>query len=84
MTPTSVSIDADRIYFLNRDHVVLVTANDSELVITTSLGARITISGPARSLSEFADELAKDVQSNFVSIPLSLSAVAPYENAESD
>lgn len=83
MTPTRVSIDADRIYFLNRDHIILVTANDTELVITTSLGSRIIISGPGKSLLEFADELATDVQSNFVSIPRSLSAIALYENAES-
>ncbi len=84
MTPESEPIDPEVISFLNRDHIVLVTVKDGELVITTSLGSRIIISGSARTLSEFADELAKDVQSNFVSIPISLSAIVLHVNTETE
>lgn len=47
--------------FLNRDHIVLVRTNDAEqLVVVTSSGTRITISGTSAGVSALADGLAND------------------------
>jgi hypothetical protein len=37
-------------------------------VVTTTAGTKITIPASAAMITKFADELANDVQSNFVSI----------------
>ena len=62
--------------FLNRDHIISVTIRNSEIVVTTTVGSKITIPVSPAMIAKFADELANDVQSNFVSIastPVSLS-----------
>ena len=68
MTPQPAIGETDEISFLNRDHVVLVTIDHAEVVITTSLGTRFTIPASATSLTKFVDELTNHVESNFVSI----------------
>jgi hypothetical protein len=65
---TTASIDRDTVSFLNRDHVVLVTVNHLEISVVTTNGMRITIPASGPTLAKFLDELATDVQSNFVSI----------------
>lgn len=61
------------ISFLNRDHVVLVTVADSEIVVTTTLGMKVVIPVTPASLARFVDELANHVESNFV--PITSTAV---------
>jgi hypothetical protein len=63
-----VTRESDAISFLNRDHIVLVTINQKEIVITTSVGMKITIPASPAVLAKFMDELANDVDSNFVSL----------------
>jgi hypothetical protein len=60
-----------------------VATTGRELVVTTTFG-KLVVSGESKTIAEFREELANDVRSNFVSIPLSLSAIASCENAESD
>lgn len=64
---------ATPISFLNRDHVVLVTVADSEIVVTTTLGIKVVIPVTPESLARFVDELANHVESNFV--PITSTAV---------
>ena len=73
--------------FLNRDHIVLVTIDRGEIVVTTTAGTTITtIPASAATLGKFVDppsyyygatgDLANHVESNFVSIastPVALS-----------
>ena len=54
--------------FLNRDHIVLVTIGNGEIVVTTTAGRTITIPVSAATLEKFVDDLANHVESNFVSI----------------
>ena len=68
MTPQPSTAERNTISFQNRDHVVLVTVDQTEIVVTTSVGMRITIPASPSTLAKFADELANDVDSNFVSI----------------
>ena len=75
-------IDSGKIFLLNRDHIISVATTGRELIVTTTSG-KLAVSGASKTITEFRDELANDVRSNFVSIPLSLSATASYENAES-
>jgi hypothetical protein len=56
------------ISFLNRDHVVLVTIDQTQIVVTTTLGAKIIIPASTATSAAFAEELAHDVGSNFVSV----------------
>jgi hypothetical protein len=84
MTPTAVLTDADQIYFLNRDHVVAVTIGDKQIEVTTTVGTKIIIPRSDATLAKFVDELANDAESNFASIPLSPSAIAGHENAETE
>ncbi len=76
-------IDSGKIFLLNRDHIVSVATTGRQLIVTTTFG-KLVVSGESKTITEFRDELANDVRSNFVSIPLLLSTVAPYEKAESD
>jgi hypothetical protein len=55
--------------YLNRDHVTLVTVDQMEVIVTTIMGRRIVFSAPPSTLAEFADELANNIASNFVTIP---------------
>jgi hypothetical protein len=54
--------------FLNRDHIISVTIHHGEISVTTTAGTKITIPASAAMIAKFADELANDIQSNFVSI----------------
>ena len=83
MSNAPASVDYEKIFLLNRDHIISVATTGRELVVTTTFG-KLVVSGESKTIAEFREELGNDVRSNFVSIPLSLSAVAPYENAESD
>jgi len=62
--------------FLNRDHVTLVTVEERQVVVTTIVGTRLIFSAPASTLAEFADDLANNVGSNFVSITSAIVATA--------
>ena len=53
--------------FLNRDHIISVTIRGSKIVVTTT-AAQTTIPASAPIIAKFADDLANDIQSNFVSI----------------
>lgn len=68
MSDEAAEIAPEILSFLNRDHVVLVTINQAEISVTTTLGLKITIPASADTLAKFADELANHVESNFVSI----------------
>ncbi len=83
MSSAPAPIDSGKIFLLNRDHIISLATTGRELVVTTTIG-KLVVSGESKTITEFRDELANDVRSNFVSIPLSLSTVAPYEIAESD
>ena len=43
---------------LNRDHVVLVTVDLTEIIVTTTLGIKITTFASQAILAKFVDELA--------------------------
>ena len=58
----------DMISFVNRDHIVIATVSETEILVRTTLGVEIRIPAPAATLARFADELANHVESNFVSI----------------
>jgi hypothetical protein len=49
----SIRTDAiDAVSFLNRDHIILVTINQGEIVVTTTAGTKITIPHlPRRSIN---------------------------------
>jgi hypothetical protein len=68
MTREVASIATDRISFLNRDHIVLVTIDHGEIIVTTTAEREIRIPASPATIAKFADELANDIQSNFVSI----------------
>jgi hypothetical protein len=68
ISPQTSIGQGNTISFLNRDHVVLVTIDQTEIVVTTILGTKITIPATTEMLDKFADELTNDVHSNFVSI----------------
>jgi hypothetical protein len=84
MTPQISTTERNTISFLNRDHVVLVTIDRTEIVVTTTLGTRITIPASPEILANFADDLTNHVESNFVSVPSPLSATTRRENAETE
>ncbi len=83
MSIAPVPIDSGKILLLNRDHIISVATTGRELILTTTSG-RPVLSGESKSVAEFREELANDVRSNFVSVPLSLSAIESYEEAESE
>jgi hypothetical protein len=60
--------EMERVSFLNRDHIVLVTIDHGQIVVTTTAGTTITIPASATTLDRFVDDLANHVESNFVSI----------------
>ena len=68
MTPEVASIGTDAVSFLNRAHIVLVTIDHGQIVVTTTAGAKVTIPASAATLEKFVDDLANHVESNFVSI----------------
>ncbi len=68
MTTKEQQIGSNVISFLNRDHVVLVTVDGDEIMVTTTLGMKISLSASQPIVAKFVDELASNVESNFVSI----------------
>lgn len=60
--------ETDVISFFNRDHIISVTIRNSEIVIVTTAGTKITVPASPALIAKFADELTNDIQSNFVSI----------------
>jgi hypothetical protein len=58
----------DAISFLNRDHIILVTVDHGEIVVTTTVGTTITIPASPATLEKFVDDLANHVESNFVAV----------------
>ena len=60
--------DTDTISFLNRDHVVVALVNEDEITVITTLGIKFTVPTSAETAAKFADELANNVDGNFVSI----------------
>ena len=68
MSAKAVPIGSETTSFVNRDHIVLVTIDQSEIVVTTTLGTKVRLPASAGTLAKFVDELANDVGSNFVSI----------------
>jgi hypothetical protein len=73
INPEVASSGTEPASFLNRDHIVLVTINHGEIIVTTTAGTKITISASAEMREKFADDLANHVESNFVSV-----AAAPF------
>lgn len=68
MTPDTDSIGSDAVSFLNRDHIVSVTICHGEIIVATTTGGEIRIPASPSTITQFSDELANSVQSNFVSI----------------
>ena len=65
----SIRTDAiDAVSFLNRDHIILVTINQGEIVVTTTAGTKIAFPASAATLDKFVDDLANQVDSNFVAV----------------
>ena len=83
MSNAHTSVDCAKIFLLNRDHIISVATTGRELVVTTTFG-KLVVSGESKTIAEFQEELANDVRSNFVSVPLSLSATVSYETAQSE
>jgi hypothetical protein len=54
--------------FLNRDQIIAVVVHEGELVVTTTTGEKITISVSGATLDRFVDDLANNIESNFVSV----------------
>lgn len=68
LPPSIPTIGTETVSFLNRDHIVMVTIDHGEIVVLTTAGTEITIPAPPETIAKFADELAHDINSNFVSI----------------
>jgi hypothetical protein len=55
--------------FINRDHIIAVTIHRREIIVTTTAGTTINIAvSDEATVIKFADDLANDIESNFVSI----------------
>ena len=67
MTPNTDSISST-ISFLNRDHIISVVVGHDEIVVTTTSGEKIMMSVSGAILEKFVDDLANDVESNFVAV----------------
>ena len=63
----------EKVFLLNRDHIVSVSETSEELIVTTSSG-KLVIPGAPEIIAKFRDGLANDVGSNFVSVPKPLSS----------
>ena len=68
MTPQPTTAESHDNLFLNRDHIVVVAIDETQLVVTTVLGTKFTVAASATTLTKFVDELTNHVESNFVSI----------------
>ncbi len=63
--------EGSTVYYLNRDHVIIASVGKAKLVLTTTLGEEITITGSRAELAGLVEELVRSIQSNFVPIGLS-------------
>ncbi len=68
LIPLMRSLAAEKVSFLNRDHIVSVTIHHGEITVTTTAGTTLTIPASRTTIDEFVDDLANHVESNFVSI----------------
>jgi hypothetical protein len=55
--------------FLNRDQIVLAALQQTRLVLTTTIGTRVEVSGSTETLRELTDELVNAIGSNYLAIP---------------
>lgn len=72
MITEAPSIETNTVSFLNRDHIVLVTITETDIIITTTLGMKLIMPASATILAKFTDDLANHVESNFVSVASSV------------
>ena len=68
MSFSEASLPKEIISLINRDHIISVTIDRSEIVVTTTAATKIMIPASDVTITKFADALANDIQSNFVSI----------------
>ena len=68
LTPRIPPVGTETISFLNRDHIVSVTIQHGEIIVTTTAGTTLTIPASRETIEKFVDDLANHVESNFVSI----------------
>jgi hypothetical protein len=54
------SATTDAVSFLNRDHIVLITIDHGEIVVTTTAGTKITIPASPPMLEKFVDGTSSD------------------------
>ena len=66
---SSATAQSEGPVFLNRDHIVLVALHETMLVLTTTVGARVLISGSPETLRALIDGLVNAIGSNYVEIP---------------
>ena len=55
LTPHIPAIGTETVSFLNRDHIVMVTIDHGEIIVTTTAGAKITIPASAATLEKFIE-----------------------------
>ena len=70
---------AKELTFLNRDHIISVVIDDTRIIVTTTDAEKITFRASTSTVAKFSDDLANDVQSNFVSIAAEPRAVTTKE-----
>ncbi len=69
MTADTNSIRLEEtISFLNRDHLVSVVVHHGEIIVTTTVGEKLRIQVSAATLEKFVEDLANNVESNFVAV----------------
>ena len=61
--------DFPTLHYINRDHVIVASIRSDEVIITTSLGRCISVTGPPHQLAYLIDELVNGYGSNFVRFP---------------
>jgi hypothetical protein len=67
INPTTPSSGED-VLFVNRDHIISVVIHQGEIVVTTTAGEKMTIPVSTAILEKFVDDLANNIESNFVSV----------------
>jgi hypothetical protein len=69
-TPLTITTaQSEGLFFLNRDQIVLATLQQNNLVLTTTIGARVLISGSPETLTGLIDQLVNAIGSNYIAIP---------------
>ena len=64
--------------FVNRDQIVLAALQQTRLVLTTTIGTTVEISGSTEALRELTDELVNAIGSNYLAIPDSAQVAGPH------